>query len=157
MCRAPSANRPAHARRAPLSPPPAQGADVCLADFCDVLQCDAYAAAVSPAGAAAPARCSGARALQLARSRCLLLLDDCLPPASAHAGTWRAHQLLAQQHCGQLRDCHSTQALFRSERLSTTAWRFLERLTIGIVVVALLIYYGEPCPRGALTAPCLHR
>ena len=93
-----------------------QGADVCLADYCDVLQCDAYAAAAAAAARDAPAppqlaRCS-AGAMERAHHRCQarpsrarhaqpgrhshpchvtqMLLDTCFPRDAADA---RVHEL----------------------------------------------------------------
>ena len=69
-----SAGAPNQKAYAVLRPSRAQEADVCLADYCDVLQCGPYAAAVAAAARDAPpppqvARCSAA-AMERAQHRC---------------------------------------------------------------------------------------
>lgn len=150
-----------HARHPGLVPP---SADVCLADYCDVLQCDVYAAAAtgvatlaSHATAAARlppgARRCDARQLELARHRCESLLRLCLPlhsgsssaggggNATREAARHRAaHERLLGSHCGML-TCDHVDAMFAATALSVRAWRLVRRITTVAVALAVVVYY----------------
>jgi hypothetical protein len=133
------------ARHADKVPP---GADVCLADFCDVLQCDLLSA-LRPT--APLPRCSPA-ALAAAQRRCFALLDDCLPLLAGSDGAGsraaraaaRAHAAVAQRHCARL-ECDGAQPLFEppaARLLSPVATEWLEALGLILLACSLLAYYG---------------
>jgi hypothetical protein len=140
------------------------GADVCLADFCDVLQCDAlvasHAAAASFAGAghaappaAPPSKRCSPPALAQAQHRCFELLDVCLPilpgaAAGASLRQSRAHSLVAARHCERL-TCEQLPQLFPPGEgaagpplLGPAAMETLEALGIFLLACALFAYYG---------------
>jgi len=122
-------------------------ADVCLADWCDVLQCDALSAAA--AARPPPARRCAAAALAASQRRCFALLDDCLPVLSAAGGRAaraqaRAHAAVAERFCARL-TCEALPTLFppQPEALlspATTEW--LEWLGLALLACGLLCYYG---------------
>lgn len=117
-------------------PTTAAPADVCLADYCDVLGCASAEAALEAAGpgrrrarhaSGAPppppvapreephAPCTSRR-LVLARARCEAALDACFapagaaraPPPSRRASRARAH--LSSLHCGSMSSCAAFEA-----------------------------------------------
>jgi hypothetical protein len=148
-----------HARHAALVPPQA---DVCLADFCDVLQCDVYDAAARGAIAARPmpafaksgSRKCASREMEMARHACESTLRLCLPQHSSAGGvgttrnsTTReaarqraAYERLMATHCGML-TCDHVHSMFAATAFAVRAWRYARRIGIVVLTVAVALYY----------------
>ena len=148
-----------HARHAALVPPQA---DVCLADFCDVLQCDVYDAAARgaietrpmPAFAKSGSRKCASREMEMARHACESSLRLCLPQHSSAGGvgttrnsTTReaarqraAYERLMTTHCGML-TCHHVHSMFAATAFAVRAWRYARRIGIVVLTVAVALYY----------------
>jgi hypothetical protein len=132
------------------------GADVCLADFCDVLQCDVYEASTRGVVSQAhplpvAARPCGSRELELAKHKCDSVLRLCLPLHS-HRGAGNASRAAGRQaaaydrlvvsHCGML-TCDHVHDLFASAVFAARLWAGLKRVvTVGVTLVVVIYYIG---------------
>ena len=139
------------ARHAGLARPEA---DVCLADFCDVLQCDVYEASTRGVVSLAhplpvAARQCGARELEAAKHKCDSLLRLCLPlhgrgtGSNATRGAARqaaAYDRLVASHCGML-TCDHVHDLFASAVFAARLWAGLVRAVTVIVTLVVVVYY----------------
>ena len=139
-------------RHGALAPP---GADVCLADFCDVLQCDVYEASTRGVVSLAhplpvAARPCGSRERELAKHKCDTLLRLCLPLHSqvggnasrAAARQAAAYDRLVVSHCGMLK-CEAVHDLFASAVFAARLWTGLKRVvTVGVTLVVVVYYIG---------------
>jgi len=136
------------------------GADVCLADYCEVLQCDEHQAYKHPEvrrkiGAARQARCSEEK-LKGVRHFCEVLMNRCFPTGGgshsgggdAHGGGEDAdpaavqlHEYFVRHHC-ELLTCEGTQRMFHLMRGHHAEFHRGAYITMLAVLVVLLgLYY----------------
>jgi len=120
---------------------------VCLADFCDVLQCDLLAAAQQQQQQPSreppkPPRCSPAHLAQ-AQHRCTELLHACLPASGRER---RARAALGAALCDKL-SCSRigelyTPAVLSRRSAAARVVRAAELLGIALLGLGLLTYYA---------------
>jgi hypothetical protein len=153
------------------------GADVCLAEYCDVLRCDAFRSwratdakarfehALDAIGIHAH-ECDEA-ALEGARARCERVVARCFPSreagvsadagvSAADAAAARLRAYFSKQHCGFL-TCGGVEEMFHEMAGHRPSENKHRRVFVWLVVLALAAYYAAVASRRRIRAEDLAR
>ena len=153
------------------------GADVCLAEYCDVLRCDAFRGwratdakarfehALDAIGLHAH-ECDEAE-MEGARARCERVVARCFPSreagvsadagvSAADAAAARLRAYFSKQHCGFL-TCGGVEEMFHEMAGHRPSENKHKRVFVWLVVLALAAYYAAVASRRRIRAEDLAR
>jgi len=131
-----------------------QGAEICLADYCDILSCNSMRHDES-GNTPAPRKCTPS-AMEKLRFTCQGVMHKCFPPQSGSVAH-RLHEMFNAEFCNKLTCGNPQGGAFKTGDNSVTSTVLYYILSIVVVVFVVVFYFvacmnRSPSSRDALSA-----